>query len=167
MSAVVDRLRAAAKSDTALPEDPPGLGLLADKTRAMTEEVRTEDAGSSTLAASISGRIWRLQTNPFRIRAISFMFENDEASFTFDQDGRRWGGPIGLDGFYGIGGRRLYGTSAAKGRWLDDKTFQLEFQTLGNDDAAIVPFVFDGKSLNAKLSTLGGFTTELHGEAEE
>ncbi len=166
-SAVVERLKSAAKSDIALPEDPPALELLADKIKAMTEEVRTEDAGSSPLAPSISGKIWRLQPNLFRIRTISFMFENDEASFTYDQDGRRWGGPIGLDGFYGIGGRRLYGRSAAKGRWLDDKTFQLEFQTLGNDDAALVPFVFDGKTISGKLETLGGFKTELQGETED
>jgi CubicO group peptidase (beta-lactamase class C family) len=167
MGTVVDRLKSATKSDTALPEDPAALELLTDKVKAMTEEVRTEDAGSSPLAASLSGKIWRLQPNLFRIRTLSFMFENDEASFTYDQDGQRWGGPIGLDGFYGIGGRRLYGKSAAKGRWLDDKTFQLEFQTLGNDDAALVPFVFDGKTISGHLQTLGGFKTELSGDVQE
>jgi len=167
MGAVVDRLKSATKSDTALPEDPLALELLTDRVKAMTEEVRTEDGGSSPLAASLSGKIWRLQPNLFRIRTLSFMFENDEASFTYDQDGQRWGGPIGLDGFYGIGGRRLYGKSAAKGRWLDDKTFQLEFQTLGNDDAALVPFVFDGKTISGRLQTLGGFKTELSGDVQE
>jgi hypothetical protein len=167
MGVVVARLNTASKPDGVLPDDPAAFEQLTDKIKAMTEEVRTEDAGNSPLAGQISGKIWRLQPNPFRIRSFSFLFDRDEASYSYDQNGRRWGGPIGLDGFYGIGGHRLFGTSAAKGRWLDDKTFQLEFQTLGNDDAAIAEFVFDDKSVTGKLSTLGGFKTDVRGEAEE
>jgi hypothetical protein len=134
----------------------------------VSEEARVDAADAAPpIAAAVSGKTWRLQHNPLRLGSISFTFESDAASYAYDVDGKRYGGPVGLDGFYGIGGRRLYGMSAAKGRWLDDKTFQLEMQTLGNDDAAIVPFVFDGKKISGHLETLGGFKVELLGEAED
>ena len=110
-----------------------------------------------------------LELGPQRIDEdqLRHTFEGDAATYRYEVDGKRYGGPVGLDGFYGIGGRRLYGKSAAKGHWLDDKTFQLETQTLGNDDAAIVAFFFDGKKISGRLEALGGLKVELSGEAEE
>jgi len=66
-----------------------------------------------------------------------------------------------------LGGRRPYGKSAAKGRWLDDKTFQLESLTVGNDDASIATFTFDDKSLSSRFESLGGFKADLKGETGE
>ena len=66
----------------------------------------------------------------------------------------------------GVAGRRLYGPSAAKGKWLDDKTFQLELETLGNDDAGIVTFTFDDKIVSGRLETPFGFKVDFKGEAE-
>ncbi len=164
----IDWLEKAVKSEASLPEDPPSLALLADKTKEMTVEARTQAAGASPpLAAAISGKVYRLQPNQFRFRSFSLTFDKDQASYAYEFDGQRFGGPIGLDGFYGIGGRRLYGQSAAKGRWLDDKTFQLEVQTLGNDDAGTLTFTFDGKGLNVRLNALIGYKTDFRGEAEE
>jgi hypothetical protein len=134
----------------------------------VAEEARTERAGPAPpLAALISGKSWRLQPNLPRIDSVSFTFGQGGADYGYTVDGQRYGGPVGLDGFYAVGGRRPYGKSAAKGRWLDDKTFLLEMQTLGNDDDATVTFVFDGKQLSGRLETLGGLKLELTGEAEE
>jgi CubicO group peptidase (beta-lactamase class C family) len=166
--AVLDRLTAAVKSDAAVAEDAAALAALAERIKYVLEEARVEAADAAPpIASAVSGKVYRLQPNPLRLNSISFTFESDTATYAYDVDGKRYGGPVGLDGFYGIGGRRLYGKSAAKGRWLDDKTFQLEMQTLGNDDAAIMPFVFDGKTISGRLETLGGFKVELSGEAEE
>ncbi|MBN9488156.1 MAG: serine hydrolase [Alphaproteobacteria bacterium] len=167
LSAVLDRLKAAVKSDTALPEDPAALALLADKTKEVAQEVHSQSAGSSPLAAAISGKVYRLQPNPLRLSFFALTFANGAASYTFDVKDQHYGGPIGLDGLYDVGGRRPYGKSAAKGRWLDDKTFQLESLTLGNDDASIITFTFGGRSLTARLESLGGFKAELKGEAGE
>ena len=169
LSAVLDRLKAAVKSDTALPEDPAALALLADKTKEVAQEVRSQSAGSPPpLAAAISGKVYRLQPNDLRLSSLSLKFENGAATYAFGvNNGQQSGGPIGLDGLYSIGGHRLYGPSAAKGRWLDDKTFQLESLTLGNDDASIGTFTFDGRSLSGRLETLGGFKVDLKGEAGE
>jgi CubicO group peptidase (beta-lactamase class C family) len=168
LSAVIDRLKDATTSDSPLPEDAKSVDALAERIRYVLEEARVGAADTApAIAAEVSGKIYRLQPNLLRLSSISFTFDDDTAAYTYDVAGKRYGGPIGLDGFYGIGGRRLYGKSAAKGHWLDDKTFQLEMQTLGNDDDAIVPFVFDSKKISGRLETLGGFKVELSGEAEE
>jgi hypothetical protein len=165
-SQVLDRLKAAVKSDTALADDPAAVALLAGKTREVTVEARTEHGGSSPLAATISGKVYRLKPNPLSVGSFSLSFGKDTAAYEYESNGQRFGGPIGLDGLYGIGGRRLYGPSAAKGRWLDDKTFQLELETVGNDDAAQIAFTFDGKSISGHAATLGGYKVELSGNAE-
>jgi CubicO group peptidase (beta-lactamase class C family) len=166
LGAIADRLKDAVKSDQALPEDPEALALLAAKTKEVAQEARTQAAGTSPLAAAISGKLYRLQPNQLRYKSLSLTFENRGAAYAYEFDGQRLGGPIGLDGLYGVGGRRVFGISAAKGQWLDDKTFQLDVQTLGNDDAGMATFTFDGKSLSGRLATLGGFKAELQGEAD-
>jgi CubicO group peptidase (beta-lactamase class C family) len=165
LAAVVDRLKEAVKSDGALPEDPAALAVLAEKTKAVSQEVRTQSAPLSPLAAAISGKVYRLQPNQLSTTRFSLTFENGDASFAFESGGQRFGGPIGLDGLYRVGGRRLYGSSAAKGLWRDDKTFELELQTPGNDDVDVATFTFDGKTLSGRVATLGTWIT-LKGEAD-
>jgi CubicO group peptidase (beta-lactamase class C family) len=165
LSAVLDRLKAAVKSDGALPEDPAALALLADKTKEVAQEVRTQSAPASPLAAAISGKVYRLQPNPARFSSFSLTFENGEASYAYEVDGQRFGGPVGLNGLYRIGGHRLYGPSAAKGVWRDDKTFELEVQTPGNDDVGVATMTFDGTSVSARMAALGTWI-ELKGEAD-
>ena len=80
--------------------------------------------------------------------------------------GRRYGGPIGFDGLYKVGGQRAVRDQAPqRARWLDDRTFQLEYQTTGNDDAAMATVVFDGTSLSGRVATLGTWIN-LKGEAD-
>ncbi len=164
---VIDRLNAAARSDTALPEDPAALAALAEKTKQVAQEARTESAGSSALAPSISGKLYRLQPNMLRLDSFTLTFKDGTASYAYEADRRHFGGPIGLDGLYATGGRRLYGQSAAKGRWLDDKTFQLEVQTVGNDDAGTLTFTFDGKDVAVHAAFLAGFGGDLKGTQDE
>jgi CubicO group peptidase (beta-lactamase class C family) len=62
-SELAERLRAAVKSNSALPEDPAALAVLADKTGEVALEARTQTAGSSPLAEAISGKSYHLQPN--------------------------------------------------------------------------------------------------------
>src|SRR6185503_4691475 len=117
--------------------------------------------------AAITGKVYRLQPNDLRIDSYSLTFDKATAAYGYEFGGKLLGGPVGLDGFYAVGGRRLFGTGAAKGRWLDDKTFQLDFQTIGNDDAALATFTFDGKSVEVSIKTLFGINFLLKGEASE
>jgi len=166
-NAVLGPLMAAVKSDTALPEDPAASATLASAVERVALEARTQGSGSSPLASAISGKAYRLKPNELGLGSFSLTFEGDAAVYAYEADGQRFGGPIGLDGLYRVGGRRPYGPSAAKGVWRDDTTFQLELQTLGNDDAAIAVATFDGKTVNLRMGALGGLKSELSGEADE
>ncbi|WIM11063.1 hypothetical protein [Enhydrobacter sp.] len=53
-----------------------------------------------------------------------------------------------------------------QGKWLDDRTLQLELEMLGNDDASIATFIFDGKTVSGRIETLVGFTAGFRSEAE-
>jgi CubicO group peptidase (beta-lactamase class C family) len=165
--AVLGRLKAVVKSDAALVEDPAGSAALTDAVKRVAQEARTQESESSPLASEISGKVNRMKPNELRLRSFSLAFDDGAASYAYAVDGERMGGPIGLDGLYRVGGRRLYGPNAAKGRWLDDETFQLELQTVGNDDAAIAEATFVGNDVGIRLDTLGGLTFSLTGERDK
>jgi CubicO group peptidase (beta-lactamase class C family) len=163
---VIDRLKASVKSDTALPEDPTASAALANGVGRVAQQSRTQKSGSSTLASEISGKVYRLKPNELRLSSFSLTFDGNAAAYTYEVDGERFGGPIGLDGLYRVGGHRQYGPSAAKGRWLDDRTFLLELQTVGNDDAAIAEATFVGKKIGIRGDTLGSQKLSLTGETD-
>jgi CubicO group peptidase (beta-lactamase class C family) len=164
---VIDRLKAAVKSDTALPEDPAALAALAGKVKEVAQEFRTEAGGSSPLAPTISGKVYRLLANPMQLDSLSLTFGDGKASYAYESNGHRFGGPVGLDGLYAVGGHRLYGQSAAKGRWIDDKTFQLEVQTIGNDDPATIALTFEDRKVVVRATLLNGFKASLTGAIED
>ncbi len=110
-----------------------------------------------------------------RIKSITFTLDGAEPSFEYEADGTpaapaaRFGGPIGFDGHYRVGGRMRYGLSAARGaRWLDDgTTLVLEVQTLGNDDVARTTHVFGDKTVEVKFEMAIGFRTTLTGRTDD
>jgi hypothetical protein len=168
LSAVVDRLRAAVKSDKASSDDPGALTALANAVAKAAQEAKTETGAPSPPVAAISGKVYRLQPNQLHFTSLTFSFDASGASYADEsEEGQRFGGPIGLDGLYGVGGHRMYGPSAAKGKWLDSKTFQIEVQTLGNDDASMGTFTFEGRSMSGRIETLSGRKFDLKGEADE
>jgi len=166
LSPFVDRLKAAATSSIALPEDPEALGLLEQKAKEAGREVRTRSAALPPMAAAISGKAYRLRANQLQVSTLTFTFSPDGASYSYESNGQQFGGPVGLDGLFGVGGRRLYGPSAAKGYWSDDKTFVMEAQTLGNDDVNLATFTFDGKAIRGRVAVFG-YWFDLAGEAAE
>jgi hypothetical protein len=80
----------------------------------------------------------------------------------------RFGGPIGFDGHYAVGGRMPTGLSAARGAWSADGTsLMLEIQTLGNDDVTRVTHIFGDKTVELSLESAGGFRAKVQGQAED
>src|SRR3979409_873679 len=57
------------------------------------------------------------------------------------------------------------GRAPPRGWGRDEKTFELEVQTLGNDDVGIATLTFDGTSVSGRVATLGSWVT-LKGEAD-
>ena len=165
---VLTRLATAVKSDAPIAEDVAASAALASAVERAAREARTQESGSPPLLASeISGKVYRLKPNELRLQSFSMTFGGSAASYAFEVDGQRLGGPIGLDGLYRVGGRRQYGPSAAKGRWLDERTFQLELQTVGNDDAAMAEATFVGKTIGIRIDTPVALKFSLTGEMDE
>jgi hypothetical protein len=167
MGEVITRLQAAVKADGPIDADAAAAADLAATIAKVAQEARTPEAKRSPTEAQVSGKVYRLAANELGIDSVSLTFESGTASYAFEQRGQRGGGPIGLDGLYAVGGQRLYGASAAKGTWRDERTFQLEYQTLGNDDVALATFAFDGKRVEVSLETLLNLKFAFTGTAED
>ena len=126
------------------------------------------------IAKTISGKTWRFDPNDLRVKGLAFKLDGAEPSFEYESEGgpatpaARFGGPIGFDGYYRVGGRQRYGLSAARARWLaDGKTLVLETQTLGNDDAARVTLEFNDKSVEVNFEAAFGYKATLKGRTDD
>jgi CubicO group peptidase (beta-lactamase class C family) len=128
------------------------------------------------LAKTISGKVWRFPDNPMNIKSITYDLDGPDPSYSYELrrpppgvTAARFGGPIGFDGHYRVGGRMLYGPSASRGAWqADGKTLVFETQTLGNDDAIRATHVFTDRTVDVTFESAGGFKLEsLRGEAGE
>ena len=179
--ALIGRVEAAVKSETALPPEPLARAALAERLREAAQEKPTPVGGSPDLAKTISGRTYRLDANPLGITSLTLKFEGPQGtyelgSFEYEVGDRqtavppgRYGGPIGFDGHYRIGGRLPFGPSAARGTWLADGTSLVtEVQTPGNDDTARVTHLFNGKTVELEFESAGGYPKmKLHGQADD
>lgn len=172
LAALLDDIAAAVKSDSALPANPAALADLAGRIRDAATEKPTPAGEASALAKAISGKVYRFKDNALRVNSFSLTLTGADPSYQYEARAEpgapveRYGGPIGLDGLYKEGGRRLFGPSAAKGAWLDDRTFVLDLQTLGNDDAARVTLAFEGKTVDATFDS-EFLHLKLQGEADD
>jgi CubicO group peptidase (beta-lactamase class C family) len=172
---LVGNLAAAVTSDAAIAADPAATAELAERVKQAAIEKPAPKGGSSALAKAVSGKTWRFASNDLRFRAITLKLDDPVPSFEYEADGvpagapvARFGGPIGFDGHYRVGGRMRYGPSAARGAWSDDgKSLVLEVQTLGNDDAARLTYVFDGKTVELNFEMALGFKLKLQGRADD
>ncbi len=179
---LVGYLAAAAVSDSAIPADQSATAELAERVKAAALE-RPSAAGAGAgasgppaLARTVSGKTWRFATNDSqRLKSVTLKLDDPQPSYEFELDGGppnaavgRFGGPIGFDGRFAVGGRMPYGPSAARGAWsADGKSFVLESQTLGNDDVARVTHVFGDKTIELSIEWANGFKTTLQGRAED
>jgi hypothetical protein len=173
--ALVGFLTAAVTADTPLPADPAATAELARQVKEAGTERPAPASEQPAMAKTISGKTWRFAPNEMRTQWAIFRLDDAEPSFEYGAgagpDGApaaRFGGPIGFDGYYRVGGRMRYGPGATRGRWLaDGKTLVLDTQTLGNDDAARVTLVFDDKTVEVKYEAAVGFKATLTGRADD
>lgn len=165
----------AVKSDGPLQRDPAAVADLANRLREAAQERPSPVGHASEMAKAISGKTYRFPANTLNLKSMTLRLDEPQPSYEFEVDsGRlsmvagRFGGPIGFDGYYRVGGRMPYGISAAKGTWLaDGVSFVLELQTLGNDDAARVTHVFREGMVEVSIEGAGGFRLKLEGQAED
>ena len=60
-----------------------------------------------------------------------------------------------------------YGINAAKGRWINERTFALERRILGRGETQTWSLTFEGDKVTVNFENTDGFKAELHGEMSE
>ena len=163
----------AVKADGALPDDPAGRAEL-------TARIATVRAGLDVAGRNraVSGRAWRLEPNALNIGRLTLHLDAEAPRYAYtlarplpgvtaETDGG-WGGPIGLDGRWAVGGQRPFGPSAARGQWTDDGRYVLELQSVGNDDATRLVFRFAERTVEIRATlAIGGPEITLRGQAAD
>ena len=172
---LVSYLAGAVTADAPLPAN---AGATAELARLIQEAAteRPAPVGEQPATAKvISGKTWRFADNGLRVKSVTFRLDDAQPSFEFEAEtgppgapAQRFGGPIGFDGHYRVGGRMPSGPSAVRGTWLPDGTsLLLEVQTLGNNDAARVTHVFGDKTIEVTYESAGGFNATLRARADD
>lgn len=176
---LIGYLTRAVVSDGPVAAEPAATAELAERVKAAAIEqpAPASPGGSapSAMAKAVSGKSWRFDSNPMRVKSLTLRLDDPQPSYEYELDRGppnapvgRFGGPIGFDGRFAVGGRLPYGPSAARGAWsADGRSLLLEVQTLGNDDVARATFVFGDKTIVLSVEWAGGFRAKAQGRAED
>ena len=188
-SELADDISASVKSDAALPPDAASENLLAKKMRDVSSEKPTEVSATPETAASISGKVYRFDSNPLSLKSLSLFLTGPQPHYDVEIHARnattdpRFSGPIGLDGLYRKGklthhgfnlnpgsrlNQRLEGSpevNAVKGTWQDDHTFVIDRFVLGQGEPPERwTLTFDGGKLNVRIKFGGRPEISIDGE---
>jgi hypothetical protein len=167
---LADAISGAVKSDGALPPDPAGANLLADKIREIATEKATAAGAVPELASAVSGRVYKFPANALNVKSLSLIFDAnpryDLEIYVRDQvrPSLRFSGPIGLDGLYRKSELTAAGTFATKGKWLNGSTFEIERQVVGMDELQKLVLSFDGDRLHLRARDRDGRDVSVEGE---
>jgi CubicO group peptidase (beta-lactamase class C family) len=170
---LIDSIAGAVKSDGCLSPDPAAESLLAASIQKAAAERASPVGSTPELAKTISGKSYRLADNDLHVKTFSLNLvdpnpssEITTATQRLDRPTARFGGSIGLDGFFRKS-PATYGINAVKGTWLDDHTFEVERRILGHGETQRWTLAFGGKTVDIQFESTDGAKAELHGEADE
>jgi len=172
MTALIDQILSAAKSDKPLAPDPEGeAALTASLLKAATEKVTAVVGPASDLMATVANKTWRFGDNELRIRAVGLKLAGESLTFALTIYSDKPGGreinllePVGLNGTT-RGKPTNYAFVANKGSWQDPRTFVLERRFLGNGEMVYWTLRFEGDQLNLAFRNTDGYAIELRGES--
>lgn len=169
---LIDEISNAVKSDEPLPANQAGTALLTAAIHQATIAKPGPSPGSSDLAKTVSGKVYRLADNRLRMKSIRLDFFDRpdptwEVMLHADPPTDRLAGVFGTDGFYRTNPPAPYGTSVVRGRWLDDRTFELDSRTLGRGETQTWTLTFGGDALMIHFENTDGAKAVLHGAVSE
>jgi CubicO group peptidase (beta-lactamase class C family) len=176
VASLIDDVTSAVKSDAPLPANQAGMALLTAAIHQATIAKPGPAPGSSELAKTISGKVYRLADNPLRMKSIRLNFFDRpdptwEVMLHADPPTDRRTGVFGTDGFYRLSPPGPYGINAARARALDDRTFELDSRTLGRGETQTWTLTFDGDkpgdTVTIRFANTDGYKAELRGTASE
>jgi len=162
------------KSNVPLPSNSTAASLLASRVQDAATEKPFPSGDVPQIAKAISGKVYYFPDNSLQLYSFSLNLSDPNPSYEYQVNTRRaaaplerFAGPIGVDGLFRLGVPTTHGISAAKGAWIDEKTFVGQLQTLGNDDAREVVLTFEGRDLNLSIESEDGFIRLLHGQSND
>jgi CubicO group peptidase (beta-lactamase class C family) len=167
---LIDRIAAAAASRVPLPADEAGVARLAERVRAVSVEEPTSVGPASPLAAEVSGRTWMFAANPYGVRSLRLDLAAGEPRYEVLRERgpgvpSRFGGPIGLDGFFRTHDDETGLPMAVKGRWLNDHVFEIVSRSISEGVVTTATLDFRGREVDLAFATNQGFATRLTGRA--
>lgn len=151
-------IAAAVKSSTPLPPNPAGASQLESTLREIAIEKPTDRGTASPLASTISGKTYQFQRNGLMVKSLSLTLDGAEPRYDLEfysrdpkESGRKFSGPIGLDGLYRRDKPTDAGVAAIKGKWLNTHAFEIERLSIGGSGGPQKwTLYFDGDTLNLR-----------------
>jgi CubicO group peptidase (beta-lactamase class C family) len=184
---LADLISESVKSDKPIPADEASTKLLAQKIRDVASEKPTEVNPSSKTAAIVSGKVFQFPPNQINVKSLSLVLMGPEKRYEVEayagngtNAGPRVTCPIGLDGLYrksdftdqnvnyllSEAAPRIRAINAAKGTWVDDTTFVVDWRVLGlansPDERWTLSFDGDKLSVRAKIGGRPEVSVEGH-----
>ncbi len=154
---LADLIAGAVKSETALPADPAGTDLLANKLRDISTEKATEVGVTSEIASAISGKAYKFPANALGLRSLSLNLADPNPHYEAEMHRRdrsqpplKLTCPIGFDGLYRKSESTAAGVFATKGKWVNGSTLEVERQWVGMDELQKWTLSFDGDRLHLR-----------------
>jgi len=174
VSALVDDISRAVRSDDALPADPIASAVLTSAIRQAATERPSAVGNIPELAKSVSGRVYEFADNALHVKNINLNFFDSDSSWVIttytgraDRPTERFTGLVGLDGVYRKSPPAPYGINAAKGRWINQHTFAMERRILGHSEVQTWTLSFEGNKVTVNFENTDGFKAEIRGETSD
>ena len=158
---VTDRLGATVvdlEAPGGIPANPEGVARLNEVVAGLLKPPSAQPvAPLPVMAATVSGVTYTFPDNPLEIASIHVVFDgSDEAVLELGlEDGRVVTGPVGLDGDYRFTSYDYGFPLALRGMWVDEDTFQFEWNEIANRDVYLLELTFtsDAVSIEAREIT--------------
>jgi CubicO group peptidase (beta-lactamase class C family) len=169
---LADQVAGAVQSDSTLPPNPEAADRL---TRELNEVAKEKPIAVGPIPASaVSGVTLAFPDNALNLKALSLTLAGPDPGYRLDvytQDATnssiRLDGPIGLDGFYRKGTPDEFGVRAARGSWLDQRTFAVDFNYVGLDEQHSWQLTFGGDRVTLHAKTRDGREIAVEGKRGE
>jgi CubicO group peptidase (beta-lactamase class C family) len=167
---LIDDISRAVKADQPLPPDPISQALLAAAIRQAATEKPSAVSPAPDLAKEISGKSFQLADNELHVKSFTLNFFDQDSSWEITTDTgkdnsiQRFSGLMGLDGVFRKSPPAFYGINAAKGRWINARTFEIERRILGHSETQTWALSFEANKVDVRFENTDGTKVDLHGE---
>jgi CubicO group peptidase (beta-lactamase class C family) len=170
--ALIEGVYAAVKSESPLPPNPDAARSLTNAMKDAAVENPTPVNPAPEIASAISGKTYTFPENAFGLKSLALFLTDARPHGEYETKSGRYEGPIGLDGLYRegppiISADKALRIPAAKGTWLDARTFAIDSQDLGFGAQTKYLLSFTGKKLNLRLTDKWGREVSIDGEQGE